>query len=70
MSGYPAGVKARKAQRAEIDRRVHRQADAEAARLGRSLNCGEYGWHAGQDGGCANDGSTCLCACHDKADDK
>lgn len=65
---YPAGMAARQAQRHENETRVIRQAAYEAARVSRSGKCGVDGWHAGMDGGCANDGTTCLCACHDKAD--
>lgn len=37
---------------------------------GRSMKCAGYGGiasprHAGTEGGCANDGSTCICRCHD-----
>lgn len=39
-----------------------------AARVGRSVKCGEYGQHADQEGGCANDGTGCLCECHDRED--
>lgn len=46
------------------------QADGESR--GRSIKCGGGGglndWpkrHAGEPDGCTNNGSTCLCACHD-----
>jgi hypothetical protein len=34
-------------------------------RAHRSIKCGQYDNHADRDGGCANDGSTCICECHD-----
>jgi hypothetical protein len=33
-------------------------------RRGRSLKCAD-GAHTGMAGGCANDGTGCLCGCHD-----
>ncbi len=38
----------------------------------RSKRCSGYGWliearHAGEVGGCTDDGSACLCHCHDGA---
>lgn len=46
--------------------RAHIMAAAErqAEHAGCSLMC-EYGRHADQSYGCANDGTTCLCNCHD-----
>jgi hypothetical protein len=44
-----------------------------AKRRGRSMKCGGWpapGWpprHADEPGGCANDGSGCICECHDAA---
>lgn len=67
MNDYPAGITARVAQRQEILRREVQT----ALRIGRSLKCSGYHYravHAGMEDGCANDGTTCLCACHDKAD--
>lgn len=39
-------------------------AEAEARLAGRSLKC-KREHHADQSYGCSNDGSTCICACHD-----
>ena len=46
--------------------RAHIMAEAErqAAIAGRSMKC-ESGMHADQLYGCANDGTTCICQCHD-----
>lgn len=71
MNTYPAGITARTAQRQEILRREVATAEAEALRIGRSPKCSGYSFrpvHAGMEDGCANDGTTCLCACHDKPD--
>ena len=40
------------------------EAERQAAVAACSMNC-EWGRHADEDYGCANDGSGCLCACHD-----
>lgn len=47
-------------------------AEASALRYGRSLKCAPFDdpqyvqpKHADQPGGCANDGTGCLCPCHD-----
>lgn len=58
----------RRKARAEIERAMVERAKAEAERAGRSLNC-ESGNHRdvyqGVRVGCRNDGSTCICECHD-----
>lgn len=41
------------------------RAEEDIARARRSIKCGRDGAHAGRPGGCSNDGSDCLCACHD-----
>lgn len=62
---YPTTARERAAARNRI-RAVQREIfEQNARRLGRSLKCGEHGQHANQDGGCANDGTGCLCECHD-----
>ena len=62
---YPAIARERAAERNKI-RAIQREIyEKKARRLGRSIKCGEYGQHADQDGGCANDGSNCICECHD-----
>jgi len=40
------------------------EAERQAAIAGRSMKC-ESGMHADQLYGCANDGTTCICPCHD-----
>lgn len=40
-------------------------AERQAAIAGLSMNC-EYGKHADQRYGCKNDGSGCICECHDQ----
>jgi hypothetical protein len=65
--GHYAGLSSgdRAARRAEILDRKLDEARRKAAELGRSTKCGRYNWHAGQPGGCGNDGSGCICECHD-----
>jgi hypothetical protein len=61
----------RAARRAQIRRECLAEAEVNAARRGRSMKCA--GWaavygpprHAGELGGCANDGTSCICECHD-----
>lgn len=63
----------RRAQRAAILDDCLAQARELAARRGRSMKCGAdlglyEGWkHAGEPDGCQNDGSSCICECHDPA---
>ena len=54
----------RAAARALIREGVIRQAELEAKLAGLSLKC-RIEHHAGSPDACANDGSTCICACHD-----
>lgn len=62
---------ARRAQIAEnAQRRAASAAKHEAATYGRTSKC--HGWnltapprHAGTPDGCKNDGSSCICECHD-----
>jgi hypothetical protein len=65
-----AGTKAERTERrTEIRRDVTARAEREIARNGRSIKCGEWGHHAGDKryDPCGNDGSTCICECHDEA---
>lgn len=66
----------RAARRAQIAKnaqdRADRTAKHEAATFGRSMKC--HGWdlsapprHAGTPDGCKNDGTSCICECHDQA---
>jgi hypothetical protein len=65
----------RAAERRRIRVRVLDRALDDIDRPGRSMKCsGEfmpYGrrLHAGTPGGCANDGSSCICECHDIAEE-
>jgi hypothetical protein len=64
---YPKGQPARQRIRdRKISERTAR-ARTEALALVTSIKCGIDLWprHAGTPEGCANDGSTCLCECHD-----
>lgn len=61
------------AERAERRERYRVEALQRAARVGRSIKCG--GWdgiaiprHADMPDGCRNDGTNCLCECHDTPD--
>lgn len=62
---YPRSRAARSARREAIKAEYIRFGLANVS----SLNCGA-GKHAGQPGGCANDGRGCLCECHDWEDEK
>lgn len=62
----------RAAERRSIARQEMRRARRQILITGRSGKCSGFGdgrdaEHAGQVGGCANDGSTCICECHDPA---
>jgi hypothetical protein len=63
---YPKELDARVAVRAELREQVLAAAERSVRLAGRSMVCGEYDNHA--PGGCQNDGSTCICECHDPAD--
>lgn len=56
--------------RDRIRRGILANAEREALRVGRSIKCGEWLHHAGDQryDGCQNDGSTCICECHDPTD--
>lgn len=71
MSSYPKDASDRQRMRAAARRELLKQAEAMATVYGRSINCGNWPapvvpHHAGELGGCANDGSGCLCECHDR----
>jgi hypothetical protein len=69
----PMTVVERQAKRDAIFASAIRGAIQLAERSGCSLKCsgfapyGEPPAHAGEPGGCKNDGSGCLCECHDTA---
>jgi hypothetical protein len=60
-----------KAERQRLRKQLEENALARAYRLNRSHKCGGNGnafWvprHAGDPEGCKNDGTGCLCECHD-----
>lgn len=63
MTTYPRDAATRAAER---DARYHAymaEAERKALRSTYSIKCGDWGNHAPN--GCQNDGSNCLCACHD-----
>lgn len=69
--GCPSSTAERAAKRKEI--RSYHLVKAERAALasGRSMKCSGYGGyysprHSGDPDGCRNDGSGCLCECHDE----
>lgn len=64
MSEYPTTTHERARERNRIRANQREIAERNSRCLGRSLKCGEE-QHADQDGGCANDGTGCLCVCHD-----
>jgi hypothetical protein len=52
--------------RADIAKAITAKAQREVLQTGRSLKCGE-GRHQGRYAdGCRNDGSSCICSCHDE----
>lgn len=53
----------RAARRAHYRRRELAEAEERSNLVGRSIKCGQYDQHAPD--GCQNDGSHCLCECHD-----
>lgn len=65
MSEYPTTTHERARERNKIRAQQKEIATRNSRRLGRSIKCGEYELHADQDGGCTNDGTGCLCVCHD-----
>jgi hypothetical protein len=62
---YPTTTRERAAKRNKIRADQREIAERNSRKLGRSIRCGEYAQHVDQEGGCANDGSNCLCECHD-----
>ena len=68
---YPTTKTARQAIRDRNRQDLIDAAEREARMFGRSINCGNSpgafaARHAGESGGCRNDGSTCICECHDQ----
>lgn len=66
MSVYPSTVEERRAMRRQIRDRLLQRAEAELVQIHRSSNCAYalvYGGSAVHS--CRNDGSTCICECHD-----
>lgn len=57
-----------KAQRAARRKWYADRAVAQARAFERSIKCANYERHAGDPDGCRNDGSRCLCECHDPAE--
>jgi hypothetical protein len=55
----------RQDRRDELEAKRIAQAVRTTRKLGRSIKCGELYRHTGSPDGCANDGSSCLCECHD-----
>lgn len=65
---YPRDAASRMERREEIRSIALIAAEQRAARVGLSMKCAGEGMavqHKATPGGCANDGSTCLCECHD-----
>lgn len=71
MPEFPRDVAARTVERERIRARVYADAERLAEARGRTLKCSGYGGglalHAWSEGGCGNDGTGCLCECHDQA---
>lgn len=65
MDEYPSDWQNRAEIRTRIRAEQRARAERDAARLGRSIKCGIDKRHADQVGGCANDGTGCVCECHD-----
>lgn len=67
--GYPRTTGGRQLLRDTYRRRIVERAEREAAMVGLSIKCRGEGMavqHATAPGGCANNGSGCLCECHDE----
>ena len=71
----PQGARARQVIRYRLQTDAAERARNEALVLGSSPKCAGIarpygvepsGWHRDELGGCANDGSTCICECHDQ----
>lgn len=71
MSDYPTDRVGRVRRRAEIRVRTLAAAEQSARTMGRSIKCSGGAFeqwpkrHEGDPDGCANDGSNCICECHD-----
>lgn len=68
---FPLDSGGRARRRAEIRARLLAQAERDIAQNSRSMKCAGGGgaylpMHADVEGGCRNDGSTCICECHDR----
>ncbi|MER7167001.1 hypothetical protein ABT336_13165 [Micromonospora sp. NPDC000207] len=72
MTGHPLAASTRARLRADHRRRILAQAEQEARLHGLSAKCRGYDnelavpRHSSHEDGCRNDGTTCLCACHDQ----
>ena len=69
---YSRDAGERQAERDRIRTYMLAAAELQITDAGRAPNCGEYSrpWasgpiHSTEPNGCRNDGSTCLCECHD-----
>jgi len=67
---YSRNLAERQAERDRIRVYMLAQAELQIAKAARSPRCsGDANWgqteHSNDFGGCRNDGSTCLCECHD-----
>ena len=69
MTTYPLDRAGREAARQQIREDLARDAAARAEEQGRSWKCAEGIRHRGVEfDGCRNDGTGCLCWCHDPED--
>lgn len=69
VGDYPRDRASREAARASRRRLILDEAEARAALYGLTINCRErtiHGTHPTGTPGCANDGSNCMCPCHDQ----
>jgi hypothetical protein len=69
MSWFPDDAAARTKRRKELRAAAIAEAERKAREVSRSIRCGRFGDHRkmmnGEYYGCANDGSNCICECHD-----
>jgi hypothetical protein len=70
MSDYPMTIRERQAERKRLVDYVMDRARRDITIRGRSMKCGGFDGvteprHAGTEDGCKNDGTGCLCECHD-----
>lgn len=70
-ASFPVDAPQRAVVRREMRDKILADAERRIRQAGRSMKCAGWGGisnprHAGQEHGCANDGTGCVCECHDQ----